>query len=319
MTVEIAVLRQTLQGLDAEGYATTLRERLPDVEIGVAHTPEAERDLLASASVATGPEIDASDLDSAPNLDLFACIYSGTEHLPLEELADRDIRVTNGSGVHGPNIAEYVIGGILAFARGFPTAWRRKERREWRAFETHELQGSTVAVIGMGAIGKAVLDRLEPFGVHTIGLRYSPEKGGPADEIGGLDEKSLYDAVARSEYVVIATPLTKTSEGLIDAEALSTMSPDAVLLNIARGKIVQSDALVHELQRNGIRGAVLDVTDPEPLPTDHVLWGMDNVLLTPHNAGFTPNYWDRRADILAENFERVRETGSFDDLRNQVR
>jgi phosphoglycerate dehydrogenase-like enzyme len=318
VTVEIAVLRQQLQGLDAESYADVLSERLPDTEIKVARTPTEDETVLTSAQIATGPDIDETALEEASNLELFACIYSGTEHLPLDALADRGIAVTNGSGVHGPNIAEYVLGGILAFARGFPTAWRRKERREWRAFQTRELKGSTVTVVGMGAIGQAVLERLEPFGVHSIGLRNTPDKGGPADEIGGLDERSRYDAFARSDYVVIATPLTDRTAGLIDGDALSTMPSNAVVVNIARGKIIKTDPLVHSLQRNGIRGAVLDVTDPEPLPRDHVLWDMDNVILTPHNAGFTPNYWERRADILVENVEQARDQGDFENLHNQI-
>lgn len=317
MTVDIAVLRQQLQGLDAHSYADVLAARLPEATIEVANTPAAEAELIASSQIVTGPDIDAAHLDSASDLELFACIYSGTEHLPLDALADHGVAVTNGSGVHGPNIAEYVLGGILAFARGFPTAWRQKDGREWRAFETRELQGSTVTVLGMGAIGQAVLERLEPFGVHTIGLRYTPEKGGPADEIGGLDERSRHEAFARSDYVVLATPLTDMTEGLIDTEALTTLPADAVILNVARGRIVETDALVHSLQRNEIRGAVLDVTDPEPLPREHVLWDLDNVLLTPHTAGYTPKYWERRADILVENVGRARERGEFDNLRNQ--
>jgi phosphoglycerate dehydrogenase-like enzyme len=315
---DIAVLRQKLQGLDAEGYAAALRERLPEADISVARTPAEERALLETAQIATGPDIEPEYVEAAQHLDLFAGVYAGTEHLPLDQLAERGIAVTNGSGVHGPNIAEYVLGGILSFARGFPTAWRQQERREWRAFETRELQESTVTVLGLGAIGQAVLDRLEPFGVHTIGLRYTPEKGGSADDIGGLDADSLYDALSRSEYVVVATPLTDETRGLIDGEALATMPPEAVLVNVARGPIVETDALVQELQRNGIRGAVLDVTDPEPLPNDHVLWGLDNVVLTPHHAGFTPNYWERRADILAANVEQARQTGRFADLENQI-
>ncbi|AOW79734.1 D-3-phosphoglycerate dehydrogenase [Halodesulfurarchaeum formicicum] len=319
MTVDIVVLRQQLQGLDGESYAAALEERLPEAEISVARTPSEERALLRTAQIAAGTNIDPEAVERAENLELFAGTYAGTEHLPLDVLEDHGIAVTNGSGVHGPNIAEYVLGSILSFARGFPTAWRQKERREWQAFQTHELQGSTVTVIGLGAIGQAVLQRLEPFGVHTIGLRYTPEKGGPADEIAGLEGEALHDALARSDYVVVASPLTETTRGLIDETALETMSPDSVLVNIARGPIVETDALVTELQRNGIRGAALDVTDPEPLPADHELWGLDNVFLTPHHAGFTPNYWERRADILAENVEIAAETGSFDGLVNQVR
>lgn len=319
MTEEIAVLRQRIQGLDAEQYAKTIEERLPEATVRVAKTPQDERQALRTATVASGLDVDPEVLADAESLELFACVFAGTEHLPLGALEEHGVAVTNASGVHAPNIAEHVLGGILMFARDFPTAWRRKERREWRAFETSELKGSTVSVLGLGAIGEAVLERLEPFEVDTIGLRHSPEKGGPADEIGGLDDEAVYDALSRSDYVVVATPLTGRTEEMIDAEALQTIPAHGVLVNIARGKIVETDALVHELQRNALRGAVLDVTDPEPLPADHVLWGMDNVFLTPHSAGFTPKYWERRADILAENVRRARETGAFEELTNQIR
>lgn len=318
MTLEIAVLPFKLQRLGPTEYASVLEDRLPDASIRIAGTPEQERTIIETAEIATGTGIDQSTLESASALDLFAGIYSGTEHLPLAELADRGIAVTNGAGVHGPNIAEYVVGGLLAFARGFPRAWGQQQRREYRAFETRELQGSTVTVIGLGAIGTAVLERLEPFGVETIGLRYSPEKGGPAEEIAGFDRPGLHEALSRSEYVVVATPLTDETRGLIDESAFAAMPATAVLVNVARGPIVDTDALLKALQRNGIGGAVLDVTDPEPLPPDHELWRLDNVLLTPHHAGFTPQYFQRRAEVLAKNVDSYRETGSFDDLENQV-
>lgn len=318
MAADIAVLRQKLHGLGADSYVERLRERLPDSSIALATTPAEERDFLTEARVATGAFLDPSLLDDAANLELFACVYAGTEHLPLDELEANGVAVTNASGVHGPNIAEHVIGAMLAFARRFPTAWRRKERREWRSFQTRELQGSTVSIVGLGAIGRAIADRLTPFGVHTIGVRYSPEKGGPTDEVLGLDPEDVHDALSRSEYVVLATPLTAETEGLIDAEALRTMPGDAVLINVGRGPIVETDSLVSALQTSAIRGAALDVTDPEPLPTDHDLWSFDNVFITPHNAGYTPRYWDRRADILARNLATAAETGEFDDLENQV-
>lgn len=318
MAADIAVLRQKLHGLGADAYAEALRDRLPDTEVALARTPQAERELLREVRVATGAFLDPEDLADAENLELFACVYAGTEHLPLEELEANGVAVTNASGVHGPNIAEHVVGAMLAFARGFPTAWRRKERREWRSFQTREVQGSTVTIVGLGAIGQTVADRLAPFDVHTIGIRYSPEKGGPTDEVLGLDSSSLHDALSRSEYVVIAAPLTDETEGLIDGEALRTMPSEAVLINVGRGPIVDTDSLVSALQTNALRGAALDVTDPEPLPEDHELWSFNNVFITPHNAGHTPKYWERRADILARNLATAEERGAFDDLENQI-
>ncbi|CQR49445.1 MULTISPECIES: D-2-hydroxyacid dehydrogenase [Haloferax] len=314
---DIAVLRQKIHGLSAEAYAETLRERLPDREVALATTPEAERDLLSRARVATGFDVDEADLDAAENLDLFACVFAGTGHLPIEAFEARDVAVTNASGVHGPNIAEQVLGSLLYFARRFHVAERQQDAAVWQSYQTVELQGSTVAVVGLGALGEAIVDRLEPFGVETVGVRYSPAKGGPTDEVVGFDdERGLHDAFARADYVVIACPLTDATRGLVDADAFASMAPDTVLVNVGRGPVVDTDALVSQLRSNGIRGAALDVTDPEPLPSDHPLWDFENVLITPHNAGHTPKYWERMADIIAENLDRL--DAGDDDLRNRV-
>jgi phosphoglycerate dehydrogenase-like enzyme len=316
--VDVAVLRQKIHGQDAMDYADILRERLPDYEVAVATTPQEERELLREAPVAAGLQIDPDHLEQAENLELFACAFAGTDHLPMDALERHDVSVTNASGVHGPNIAEWVLGAILSFTRKFHRAWRQKERREWRSYPAREFQGSTVTIVGLGAIGETVVDRLTPFDVETIGIRYSPEKGGPTDEVLSFDESDVHEAFSRSEYVVIAAPLTDLTERLVDANAFRSMPADSVLVNVGRGPIVDTDDLVDAIQSNAIRGAALDVTDPEPLPEDHELWGFENVLITPHNAGHTPQYFDRLAGILARNLDHVEETGSFDDLENQV-
>lgn len=309
----ILVARQKIHGMAAEEYGEELRERLPSCRIDIAGTPKRERELLAEADIVTGLELTPSELDRAGDLDLFACVYAGTGHLDLDAFEQRDIAVTNASGVHATNIAEYVVGAMISMAQQFPRAWDQTDRREWRSYPTQELYGSTVAVVGLGAIGETTLDRLDAFEMETIGVRYSPEKGGPADEIYGYDE--IHEAVVGADYVVLACPLTETTQGLVDKELLRTMPPDSVLVNIARGPVVETDALLDSLRSNQLGGAVLDVTDPEPLPEDHPLWGMGNVVITPHNAGHTPEYFARCADILAENVDRLQ---SGDELRNQV-
>jgi phosphoglycerate dehydrogenase-like enzyme len=315
---DVAVLREGIHGMPIGIYANALRERLPDAEIALAHTPAEERELLGSAPIATGIRLDEAQLDYANDLRLFACAAAGVDHLPIEALAERDVAVTNASGVHGPNIAEYVLGAILHFVRGFGTAQRRKDRHEWRHFQSRELKDSTVTVVGLGSIGETIVDRLDSFDVETIGVRYSPEKGGPTDEVVGFDDEAVHGALSRTDYLALATPLTDTTEGLIGPEELVTLPPNAVVVNVGRGPLIDTDALVSALQRNHIDGAALDVTDPEPLPPDHVLWQMDNVLLTPHNSGHTPRYYHRLADIVADNVERIAETGSYNDLDNQV-
>ena len=318
--MEVAVLRQKVHGRPATEYAAVLREEVADhgvdAEVTLARTPDEERAALARADVATGIGFDESWLDDAA-IDLYACVYAGTDHLPLDAIADRGIRVTNASGVHGPNIAEFVVGAVLAFVREFWTARRHQRARRWASFNAAELKGSTVTVVGQGAIGQTVVERFDAFETETLAVRWSPEKGSPADETVGYDR--LHDALARADHLVVACPLTEHTRGLVDADALATLPTHATVTNIARGPVVDTDALVEALRDDHVRGAALDVTDPEPLPEDHPLWGFEEVLITPHNAGDTPNYYERRAAILARNLARVGETGAFEGLENQVR
>ena len=313
---EILVLRQNIHGLDPETYVAALDERLPGYEVAYAATPGQERELLPQARVVAGLELDEDDLERAENLELFACSFAGVDHLPLDAFREHGVAVTNASGVHGPNIGEYALGAVLSFTRDFLESRRRQRRREWRSHPAHELAGSTVAVVGMGAIGEAVVQRLQGFEVDTVGVRYTPGKGGPTDEVYGYDETA--EAVADAAYVVLACPLTDATEHLIDEDVFVTMPPDSVLVSVARGGVVNTDALVDALRWNSIRGAALDVTDPEPLPGDHELWTFENVLITPHNAGHTPEYFRRLADIVADAVDTAEESGEWSELPNQV-
>jgi phosphoglycerate dehydrogenase-like enzyme len=313
---DIVVLRADVHGIPIDEYAEAIRERLPDREVTVSRTPAEERDLVGGATVATGLDLDESVLADAAGLRLFACLYAGYNHLPLEAFREHGVAVTTASGVHGPNMGEHVVGAIVAFSRAFPRAWRQQERREWRHLQSRELQGDTVTVVGLGAIGEAIVERLAGFDVHTIGVRRSPEAGGPTDEVLGPDD--LHDALARTQYLVLACPLTEETRGLIGEAEFATLPPEAVLVNVARGPIVDTDALVAAIRSEAIRGAQLDVTDPEPLPEGHPLWNLENVFVTPHSSGYSPEYYTRRADILAENVRLAAETGRYEDLRNQV-
>jgi phosphoglycerate dehydrogenase-like enzyme len=315
-THDIVVLGTKFHGLPPDEYAAALGERLPDHDVRVAKTPDRRRALLETATVATGSDIDEDRLADAENLELFACAYAGYSHLPLDALREHGVTVTTAAGVHAPNAAEHAMGLLLTFARRLHEGWRRQQRREWRSFPTAELAGSTVGIVGLGAIGTALADRLGPFDVDTIGVRHTPSKGGPTDKVVGYDD--VDEALARSEYLVLCCPLTERTRGLVGESEFRTLPTDAVVVNVARGEVVETDAIVDAIQRDHVRGAALDVTDPEPLPADHPLWGFENVVVTPHVAGFTPEYHERLADIVAENVETATETGSFDGLRNQV-
>ncbi|WP_324663540.1 D-2-hydroxyacid dehydrogenase [Haloarcula sediminis] len=296
--VDVLVLDQTIHGMSTRNYRDVLRERLPDMRVELAATPSEYEELLPRARTVTGFEIDADDVARATNLERFVCTFAGTDHLPLDALAENDVAVSNASGVHGPNAAEQVLAYVLSFARNLDRGWRQSDAGTWNHYRAGELYGSTVTVVGMGSIGSAILDRLEPFGVDTVGVRNTPSKGGNADEVVGFGD--VPEIMPRTDYLILACPLTEKTERLVDEATLDLLSPESVLVNIARGEVVETDALVRALQTNELRAAALDVTDPEPLPDGHPLWNLDNCLITPHNVGHTPRYWDRMADIIVE-------------------
>jgi phosphoglycerate dehydrogenase-like enzyme len=315
--IDVLVLRKGTEGLSTAAYADEIRERLPNHDVAVARTPHEERELIADARVATGISITEDLIERAEKLELFVVASSGYEHLPLDALEDHGVAVVNASGIHAPGIADQVVGYLLMFTRQLHRALDQQRGREWRHYQPDEVGGSTVTIVGLGSIGRTIAERLEGFDVTTIGVRYTPEKGGPTDEVVGFDDRAFHDALGRTDYLVLSTPLTDETHHLIGPEELGTLEPDAFLINVCRGGVVDSDALLSHLQKGSLAGAAMDVTDPEPLPPDHPLWFLDNVIITPHVGGHTPKHWDRLADILASNVE-ILDASPTEELVNQV-
>lgn len=315
---DIVVLPPGDHGHPSTEYTRELRDRLPNTEIRHADSAAQAREYLADAPIATGSTLSPEQLEQASELKLFACTWAGYGHLPLDALADNDVTVTNASGVFAPNIAEYVIGKLLEFVRRSRHGWEQETAREWRHYMAGELAGSTVTIVGLGSIGMATATRLEAFDVTTIGVRHTPSKDGPVDEVIGYKGDPIHEALSRTDFLVLACPLTDTTRGLIGSAEFDRLPPSSVIVNIARGPVINTDALVDAIQDQSIGGAALDVTDPEPLPPDHVLWRFDNVHITPHNAGATPKLPARLADLLADNVEHAKETGEYTGLRNQI-
>ena len=315
--VTILVRNKTMHDLPASKGVALLRERFPEHTVKFAASPTTEKDLLPDADIIVGESFPRELLDEAVSLKLYQTVTAGVGYLDLDAFAERDIAVTNAGGVHGSNMAEHVLGWFLMFSRRLHEGIRRQERNEWRHFGSfRELNGSRVGIIGLGPIGQTIVARLEGFDVETVGVRYTPSKGGPTDEVYGFDE--LHEALVGTNYLALACPLTETTEQLLSYDEFDTLPHDAIVVNVGRGKVIDTDALLHALQQNIIHGAALDVTDPEPLPPTHPLWSLGNCLITPHTAGHTPFYWERIADIIEVNLERIKSTGSYSDLKNQV-
>ena len=248
-------------------------------------------------------------LQAATRLRWMHASGAGVERYDLAQIAARGVMLTNSSGVSAPNMAEHVLGMMIALTRRFPRLLRAQTQREWRDEATHrevgELQGQTVLVVGIGEIGRAVAQRAAAFGMRVNGLRRRAGASPPAgfDQVFAIGD--LHAALADADHVVVTLPNTPRSRGLFDAAAFAAMKPGAAIYNVGRGPVIDTAALIAALESGHLGGAGLDVTDPEPLPADSPLWDMENVLITAHTSGATPRYWERQADLIAENIRRI--------------
>ncbi|NQZ46569.1 MAG: D-2-hydroxyacid dehydrogenase [Erythrobacter sp.] len=244
----------------------------------------------------------AATLDAATDLKWLNSIYAGLDFLPMDVLIERGITVTNGVGINAITIAEYVVMGMLNIAKGYRDVMRAAERREWLLDSPgkRELAGSKALLLGYGAIGKLIKPRLEAFDVDVTVVRRSAGEGvlAPDQWRGKLGE---------FDWVILAVPSTPETENMIGADELAAMKSDAVLVNIARGEVVDQPALVDALQAKAIGAAFLDVTTPEPLPEDHVLWTLDNAHISMHLSGRAQDQmFFRSAARFLENLAKYR-------------
>jgi phosphoglycerate dehydrogenase-like enzyme len=217
------------------------------------------------------------------------------------------VMVCNARGVYDAPLAEWVVGAILAMQRGLVQARDAQARGEWEAIEPPELSGRRVVILGLGSIGTAIADRLRPFGVEVIGVGRTARDG-----VRGLAD--LDEVLRDAEILVNILPLTSESSGLLDARRLRLLPDGALVVNAGRGRTIETEALVGELQAGRLRAA-LDVTDPEPLPPDHPLWDLPNVLISPHMAGDSPGSTIRSFELAGD---QVRRFAAGEPLINEV-
>ncbi len=237
---------------------------------------------------------------AATRLKWLNSIYAGLDFLPLDLLAERGTVVTNGAGINAITIAEYVVMLMLAHAKGYREVVRAQDRREWLLDSPgkRELHGERVLLLGLGAIGALVKTRLEAFGMEVVPVRRSG-----AD--GALKPEEWRGQLGSFDWVVLAVPSTPDTHHTIGAADLASMKPTAVLVNIARGEVVDQDALVEALAAKRIEAALLDVTTPEPLPPGHPLWELENAQVTMHLSGRAQTkMFQRSADRFIENLAR---------------
>jgi phosphoglycerate dehydrogenase-like enzyme len=271
---------------------------------------DSDIELAADADVAFALALSKEALSRAKQLRWLHCSGHAVGHFPLAELAARGITVTNSRGIQAVPIAEHVMACILALARKLPQTLRDQQERTWRPNAlTGEaspwlLANRTLGVIGVGTLGEAIAVRARAFGMRVIGLRRNPTRGVPApfDEVVGPADRDRL--LAAADVIVVAAPLTAQTRQLLDAPAIAAMKPGAIVINVARGELVDEAALAEALESGRLAGAALDVFANEPLPSDSLFWSLPNVMVTPHSSGFRTGHFDAVIDLFAENLKR---------------
>lgn len=210
---------------------------------------------------------------------------------------------TTASGVHARPLAEFSIMAMLMFAKDFTYLQSEKEAHHWQRYCAFELAGKTLAIIGLGKIGQEVAKLAQAFDMRVIGTRHDISKAtAHVDQLYAPDD--LKPVIEQADFLLLATPHTPETEGLIGAEELALLPKGAVLINIARGVVVDQEALIVSLESGHLRGAALDVTTPEPLPADNPLWDMPQVIISPHSASTSDKENHKITELFCENLQR---------------
>jgi phosphoglycerate dehydrogenase-like enzyme len=296
----IAVLPGIAQGLLSNGLPDWVEPRyFMSKDEALALAPEAEIgwfDMYDKGDMAL-------TISRATRMKWLNSVYAGVDGMPLELLAERGVTFTNGAGINAITIAEYVIMGMLTVAKGYREVVHAQDRHDWLHDSPGkvELFGSKALLLGYGAIGKLIEERLKGFGVETTAVRRTPGKG-------ALGPDEWREKLSEFDWVILAVPSTPETENMIGEAELAFMKPTATLVNIARGSVVDQDALVAALRDGQIGAAFLDVTDPEPLPAGHPLWSLDNAHITMHLSGrATTLMFQRAGHRFLENLARYRD------------
>lgn len=244
------------------------------------------------------------------------CIRAGYDEFDVDAYEAAGIPLTNSSGIHGETVGELAVGYMVSLARLLHRYRDRQREREWYEPEYNRpftVSGERLCVVGLGTIGNGIARRADALGMEVDGVRRSEDSIPAVSTLYAPSE--LHDAVADARFVALAAPHTPETDGLIDADTLDAMREDAYLINVARGPLVDEEALVTALDAGTIAGAALDVFDSEPLPSSSPLWDFDEVIVTPHRASATNRYHLDIAELVCENTRRF-QTGT--PLKNRV-
>jgi phosphoglycerate dehydrogenase-like enzyme len=298
-----------------------LQELPPETSLAVGISAEAFERTAPAADVifnwGGGRQLLREVFATAPNVRWVHSKAAGLDSLLFPELIESPVPLTNGRGVFSQSLGEFALAAVLYFAKDFRRMVRNQMAGRWEPFDVMEVTGQTAGIVGYGDIGRAAATRLRAMGLRILAVR----RQGPSlynvdplvDQIYSPERR--LEMIARCDYVVVAAPLTPDTRGLIGEAEFAAMKPNAVVINVGRGPVIDEAAMVRALTEGRIKGAGLDVFEKEPLPEGHPFYRLENVLLSPHCADHTADWQEQAMRFFLEQFERFR-TG--EPLRNVV-
>ena len=310
MKILISIQQAVKQWQIPPEAVAALRARFPLINFIHATTSEERAAGLQTCDAAYTWILNAAELAEAAKLKWVHTSAVAVETLCLPELFARGIAVSNTRGVQALPIAEHVLALVLALAKQIPFVIENQQQSRWAQNEFMGerlpwlLHGRTLGLIGVGTIGSEIARRAEAFGMRVIALRRRPAYGviGHVERVYGKDQ--LDEFLGQCHVIVVAAPLTPETHGLLGAAEFAQMPKGAIVVNVGRARIVDTDALIDALESGHLGGASLDVYPQEPLAADHPLWKTPNVILTPHTSGFRQGHWDEVVELYAENIQR---------------
>ncbi len=303
---------------EAPAYAAALARELPELTVQAATSPEtavaAGRD--AEIIVALAHEITAELIAAMPKLRWIQALTTGTDSLMTQPNLPPDVVITSGRGIHGPQISEMAFLHMIALSRNFPRMLANQKLAVWERWPQRLLLGKTAVVVGVGVISEELAVRCKAFGMRVVGISAGRSAAPGFDVV--LPRDRLKEAAGEADFLIILVPLAPDTHHLVNRDIIAALPPQAILINLARGDVVDEAALIDALTARRIAGAGLDVFSIEPLPAESPLWHLDNVTITPRLGGMSDVYRQQIMPVLLDNM-RAYVSGDRSRLRNIVR
>jgi D-2-hydroxyacid dehydrogenase (NADP+) len=285
-------------------YGKVLKEKRTDLPLFICDTKEKIEQHIEEADIIfSGHTFPVELLPKAKNLKWIQSISAGVENFVLSGSIPEQVVLTKITGVHGPIMSEYVLGYILAVTLNMKSAFESQKKKDWPYYVPDTLRAKTVGVIGLGSVGACIANKLHLVGAEVIGLEEQEKRLPYIGREYMVSE--MKEFLERSDFVVMSLPLTLKTKGIFGEKEFAMMKKSAYFINISRGPLVREEALVNALKSGQIAGAILDVFSEEPLPKNHELWELDNVIITPHISG--PSIPEDIVKVFLENLERFEE------------